>query len=106
MNNTFFWKLILGIFTAITLYAVFAGSLSAALDGLMVMGPWGLQVSFDLVIAFGICNFWIWQDAKRKGINPLPYLIGTLLTGSIAILFYMAKHTGKTELHGNTVAAE
>ncbi len=106
MNTTFFWKLILAVFTAITVYAVVAGDWPSIISGLETLGPWGWQVSFDLVIALSICNYWLWKDAKKRGINPVPYLVFTLLTGSIAVLFYLAKHAGKPKISAAAVPAE
>ncbi len=106
MNGAFFWKVTLIIFTAISLYAVAAGDWASIVGGMTTLGPWGWQVSFDLILAFIVCHFWIWQDAKKRGVNPIPYIIFTLLTGSVAILFYMAKHVGKPTSPKQTVPAE
>ena len=33
----------------------------------------------------------MWRDARAKGVNPLPYVVITLLTGSLGILLYLAR---------------
>ena len=39
----------------------------------------GVQVLIDLVIALTLFLVWMWSDAKRRGISPLPYLVELLL---------------------------
>lgn len=47
------------------------------------------QVLTDLVIALSLFMVWMWQDAKKHGRNPWPWLVFTLGTGSIAPLIYL-----------------
>jgi len=48
-----------------------------------------LQILLDLAICcFLICS-WIKRDAEERGVNPYPWIIATLLTGSIAPLVYL-----------------
>lgn len=49
----------------------------------------GIQVLVDLVIALVIFLVWMWQDAKAAGRNPWPWLLLTLVTGSIGALVYL-----------------
>lgn len=55
----------------------------------LAASPIFMQVGVDLVVALGFVVAWMWRDAKRRGMNPLPFAIGTLFTGSIAPLLYM-----------------
>ncbi len=68
--------------------------------------PGSLQILMDLVIAcFLICT-WIYQDAKRRGHNPYPWLIATFFAGSLAPLFYLilrGQESSKSEFKNNTV---
>ncbi|MEY3210224.1 MAG: hypothetical protein RIT28_705 [Pseudomonadota bacterium] len=50
---------------------------------------WGLQVFLDLVIAATISLTYIVPEAKQRGINPWPYVVGTVLLGSISLLAYL-----------------
>lgn len=50
----------------------------------------GWQVLTDLVIALLLVMVWMVEDARRLGRNPWPWIVGTLLTGSIAPLLYLA----------------
>jgi hypothetical protein len=54
----------------------------------------GWQVFADLVIALLLLLTFLIPDAKRKGVNPWPWAIGTLLTGAIAPLIYLAIYGG------------
>ncbi len=77
---------------------VLFGALTAA--ALWQHGYWGIiephfqsfgggQVFADLVIALGLVLIWIWQDAKKMGRNPLPWIVVTLTMGSIGPLIYL-----------------
>lgn len=50
------------------------------------------QVALDFLISFAVVCLWVWQDAKSKGVRPLPYMILMVCTGSIGLLFYMFRH--------------
>lgn len=52
--------------------------------------PAGWQVFADLVIALILVLLWLVPDARRTGRNPWPWVIATLLTGSIGPLAYLA----------------
>ena len=49
----------------------------------------GMQVLVDLVIALVLFLVWMWNDAKSAGRNPLPWLLLTLVSGSIGALIYL-----------------
>ena len=48
-----------------------------------------LQVLIDLVICAGLICVWMVVDARQRGINPWPWVVATLLTGSLAPLVYL-----------------
>ncbi len=52
--------------------------------------PGGWQVFVDLVIALVLFMVWMVADARKTGRNPWPWVVATLLTGSIAPLLYLA----------------
>lgn len=45
----------------------------------------------DLTIALSLIAVWMWNDARDRGISPLPYLALTLLLGSIGPLAYLLR---------------
>ena len=46
----------------------------------------------DLTIALSLVGVWLWRDAKRRGVSPLPYLALTATLGSIGPLLYLVVH--------------
>lgn len=58
---------------------------------------WGAaQVLVDLIIALGLFLVWMWQDAKKAGRNPWPWVLITLSTGSIGPLIYLILYKSET----------
>ena len=50
--------------------------------------PWALQMLLDLVIAATFASGWMIADARRRRITVWPYLVLTVVLGSIGILAY------------------
>lgn len=51
---------------------------------------WGAgQVFADLVILAVLGCSWMIVDGRARGINPWPFVIATVFTGSFGILFYL-----------------
>ena len=50
------------------------------------------QVFVDLVIALSLIMVWMWRDAKATGRNPWPWILLTLIAGSISPLVYLLSH--------------
>lgn len=48
-----------------------------------------MQILFDLVISCLVFSSWMLADAKVRKVNPWPWLLAILATGSIAILVYL-----------------
>jgi len=80
-------------FLALNLYAAWASGLGGFVDYLGEMGPWGMVLGADLVIALTMVVAWMWRDARKKGRNPLGFTILTIATGSLGPLLYLL--TGK-----------
>jgi Protein of unknown function DUF2834 len=49
----------------------------------------------DLTIALGLVTLWMWKDARKQRISPLPYVILTLTLGSIGPLLYLIRRLSK-----------
>lgn len=47
---------------------------------------WGNQVWFDLLIAAGVSLAFMIPEARRHGMNPLPWTVLVMVTGSIGLL--------------------
>lgn len=54
-----------------------------------------IQIFLDLTIALSLVLLWMWQDARKRGVSPLPYVILTLTLGSIGPLLYLIRRVGK-----------
>ena len=54
--------------------------------------PWGVQVFIDLCLAALFASGWIYRDAKRRGLNPWPWILAMVPTGSISLLAYATVH--------------
>jgi hypothetical protein len=74
------------------------GTLSAV--ALWQHGYWGIiaphfqsfgggQVLADLVIALTLVMVWMWHDARAAGRNPWPWIVATLVVGSLSPLLYL-----------------
>jgi len=87
-------ELVLIGFVVFTLYAVYHhGYVGIFAQGLANSAT--IQVFLDLTIALGLVLLWLWQDARKQGISPLPYVILTLTLGSIGPLLYLIRRFGK-----------
>lgn len=79
-------------FSVFTVYAV------SQIDGLQSLqaaftGDWMvMQVFIDLVLCLVLIAAWTWQDARRRGINPVPYIVLYCFTGSIGVMIYLLRH--------------
>jgi hypothetical protein len=58
----------------------------------LLQNPWGLQVSIDLCLAALFASSWIHADARRRGLNPWPWILAMIPTGSISLLAYATLH--------------
>ncbi|MGE0788483.1 MAG: hypothetical protein AB7S26_22600 [Sandaracinaceae bacterium] len=78
-------------FAAFTLWIVFTQD-NLALIRENLTNPWGLQVALDLCFSAMFGSMWLYRDAKKKGINPWPWLAAVLPTGSLSLLAYATVH--------------
>ena len=56
---------------------------------LLVDSTAGWQVFVDLASALILVLMFLWSDARRRNITFWPWLVATLLTGSLAPLLYL-----------------
>jgi len=52
----------------------------------------------DLTIALTLVAVWMWRDARRRGVSPLPYVALTAVLGSIGPLAYLVVHGREAKL--------
>lgn len=65
----------------------------------------GVQLLVDLTIALALIAVWMWNDAKRRGLSAVPYMVVGLFLGSVGPLLYLLRTGGSeaTERAGATV---
>ena len=87
-----FWKIGLALvlidFVALTAWALATGGGLGALVAMHTENPWAVQIFCDLVLALSIVCVFVWRDARARGRNPLPWVVATVFTGSIAPMLY------------------
>ena len=76
-------------FVAFTAWVVATGGNVGEIIAAFSSNPWQLQVAIDLVLALSLVCVWMWNDARQRGANPLPWVVATAFTGSIAPLAYL-----------------
>lgn len=54
----------------------------------------GIAVLVDLAIALSLIAVWMWNDAKRRGVAVVPYLVTGLFLGSLGPLAYLLRTGG------------
>lgn len=79
---------VLALFGAYSVWVV-AGQGLSGLVAVVSAEPWALQVLLDLVIACSFAVGWLVHDARRRSIAAWPFVIATLLVGSIGLLGYV-----------------
>lgn len=85
---------VLADFLALNAYAVwhygYVGIWQAATANVATVA-----VLVDLCIAIGLIAVWMWNDAQRRGINAVPYLVLSLFLGSVGPLLYLLRIAGR-----------
>ena len=85
-----FWALLVDFvgFTAFTGYILLEYGLTGWIP-VAFANPVSTLVTVDLFIALSMVMAWVHADAKARGVNPWPYLLLTLGTGSVGTLLYL-----------------
>jgi hypothetical protein len=86
------WIVLLVSFASLNLWAL----ASAGWDGLVAyfatMGPIDLVAAVDLIIALLIGLVLVVRNARERSLDARPFVLLTLLTGSLGLLGYLARH--------------
>ena len=83
-------------FTVLSLFAVYQLGVVGLLET-MTANIGTIALTVDLTIALSLIGVWMWNDARDRGISPLPYLGLTLITGSVGPLLYLLRTSRRTE---------
>ncbi len=76
------------VFGAVSAWATWEVGYLGILEAGLASGPGALQIFVDLAVACGLGAAWVVRDARARGANPWPWLLGVPLLGSIPLLAY------------------
>ncbi len=89
-GKQFVLEIVLVAFLGFSGYAVYEHGLVGLFD--LVLANSATTLAFtDLLIALTLVSIWVIQDARAKGISPVPYLLVTLALGSAGPLLYLIR---------------
>jgi len=54
----------------------------------LIQSPWGIYIVAELIVALSVCGGWIFFDAKKYGMRPIPYIMLTCI-GAVGPLAYL-----------------
>jgi hypothetical protein len=98
---------VLAAFLALSAYAVYQHGVLGLFQ--LVLANSATTLAFvDLVIALSMVMVWMWGDARRRGVSPMPYVLVTLALGSAGPLLYLLtrdEETGAVTLGPKAVAS-
>lgn len=82
-------------FSALTAYAVYQHGYIGFFEQLLTTSSVTVATFVDLSIALGLIVLWMWQDARERGVSPLPYLVLTFALGSVGPLLYLLRRASQ-----------
>jgi len=87
MKKLILWFVLLdfGLFSTYVMWEV--GYVGIWEAGMASLGSW--QVLIDLVIAGGLICTWMVVDARKRGVNPWPWVVATFALGTLVPLTYL-----------------
>lgn len=85
------WAILAISFAALNVWVILVAGVDGIGAYLMALGPVGLLASADLVLALLVGLAFIARDARERGGDARPFVVLTLLTGSLGLLAYLAQ---------------
>ena len=102
-------KILLGLvfvdFAAMNIYVVATMGYDGFVRAVMANAA-TITAMVDLVIALSLVLYWMVRDARRRGVNVLPYVPFTLAFGSVGPLLYLLRRPDEEQPHPSLHAAE
>ena len=89
------WAILLVAFAAINLYALASAGLAELGAYPTTLTAWGVVATIDLLLALCIGLYWTVLDARRRRVSAMPFILLTVLTGSVGLLAYLVMHGAK-----------
>ncbi len=93
--------LVFGVFSTYVLYV--HGYIGLWKTGFINLGT--MQILADLVIASTLIMFWMVADAPKHGMSAAPYVVLTLVAGSIGPLLYLVRREAVASAQSATATA-
>lgn len=81
-------SLALAAFVSFTAYSVWCVDTDPLGFVPLLSERWGIQFFWDIANSLVLATLWLIPDARKRGINPWPYVVLCLPLGSIAALAY------------------
>jgi hypothetical protein len=93
------WKqiglsLVLADFLGLSAYAVYQHGYLGFFEAMAANAATTAALA-DLTIALGMVVVWMWQDARDRGVSPLPYVVLTATLGSVGPLLYLIRREAR-----------
>lgn len=86
------WFALLVGFAGLNVWALASAGWDGVVTYFTTMGPIDLVAAVDLILALLIGIVFVARNARERSIPSSPYVLLTLLTGSIGLLAYLARH--------------
>ena len=88
--------LVLLAFADLTAYALYQHGVAGVVR-LEMANSVTVTAFADLVIALSLIIGWMWQDARKRGVSAIPYVLLTLGFGSVGPLLYLLRRDATRE---------
>lgn len=90
-------KVALVVFVPFLLFSLWVGATHGPIGFLTLAGrePWALQMLLDLAIALSFTIGWMVRDAHRRGMKAWPFVVATVVLGSVGSLAYLLLRTDR-----------
>jgi hypothetical protein len=95
---------VLAAFGGLSAYVAYIHGLGGMWE-LMTANGVTMLLTIDLSIALTMASVWMWNDARDRGVSPIPYVLLTLTAGSVGPLLYLIRRDSTTGFERATVAA-
>ena len=88
--------IVLFAFSDLTAYALYQHGVAGVVQ-LEMANSVTVTAFADLVIALSLIIGWMWQDARKRGVSAIPYVLLTLGFGSVGPLLYLLRRDATRE---------
>ena len=89
-ERTLVLSVVLAAFTAFSAYVVWEHGVIGLMERCFDNSATTLAF-VDMTIALTLVMVWMWGDAKDRGVSPVPYVVLTLMLGSVGPLLYLIR---------------